>query len=484
MPSTHRAAAVAVLPAPAVASREDDPPLLRRVRALAQDLFEPGPAWSQEQRAALLSELETLKNACAGAQATVTLDMHEEAARDREQTQGNFGHARREREGVTAEVAMARRVSPARARQLIGLALTLPTRLPHLEEALRHGRASEWAAGLVAKATAALTEEQALAVDAALAPALGRCSEAQLEKKAIALAYEADKRGHLERTSRAVQDRHVSMRPVADGMVRLSALVPMAEGIAAYASLDAAAAGQRASGATASRGALRADELIRRLTGIDPTTSGLPVEIGLVMTDRTLFDDGGHSARVPGYGPVPAAVARMLASCGTTRPDTARRMAEKSGADGAAAWVRRLFTDPVDGSLAQMDTRRRLFSGTLRRFVVARDQECAMPYCGAMIRAVDHLDRARDGGATSGDNGQGTCESCNLDKEAEDLRTRVVRGADGRRAVSFRTRYGQSHTTGPPPVLDTLTDLTSDWHGVHPPWWSSTAERPPGRPRE
>lgn len=481
MSSTHRAAAVAVLPAPALAGRADDPPLLQKVRALAEELFEPGPGWSQEERVALISELETLKNICAGAQATATLDLHEQAARDREQAQGTFGHARREREGVTAEVAMARKVSPARSRHLIDLARTLPTRLPHTQEALRHGRTSEWAASLVARATAALTDEQALAVDAALAPVLGRCSETQLERKATALAYEADKRAYLERTRRAVQDRHVSMRPVADGMVRLSALVPMAEGIMAYASLDAAAAGQRAGGATESRGALRADELIRRLTGVNPTTSGVPVEIALVMTDRTLFADSDQSARVPGYGPVPAAVARMLAAVGTTRPGTARRLAEETSADRATAWVRRLFTDPVDGSLAQLDTRRRLFSGAVRRFVVARDQECAMPYCDATIRSVDHVDRARDGGATSSGNGQGTCEACNLDKEAEDLRTSAVRGADGRRAVRFRTRYGQTHTTGPPPVLDTLTDLTSGWHGAHPPWWSSTAERSPRR---
>ncbi|WP_131103969.1 HNH endonuclease [Ornithinimicrobium sufpigmenti] len=483
MSSTHGAAAVAALPAPALAGRDHDPPLLQRVRALAEELVEPGPGWSQEERVALISELETLKNVCAGAQATATLDLHEQAARDREQTEGTFGHARREREGVTAEVALARKVSPARSRNLIDLAVTLPTRLPHTLEALRHGRASEWAASLVAKATAALTDEQALAVDAALAAALGRCSEAQLEKKANALAYEADKRAYLERARRAVRDRHVSMRPVADGMVRLSALLPVAEGIAAYTSLDAAAAGLRASGASEPKGALRADELVRRLTGIDPTTHGLPVEIGIVMTDRALFNDGAQSARVPGYGPVPAAVARMLAAFGTTRPDTARHLAGEGATDRATAWVRRLFTDPLDGSLAQIDTRRRLFSGALRRFVLARDQECVMPYCGATIRSVDHVDRARDGGATSGDNGQGMCEACNLDKEAEDLTTGVVRGADGRRAVRFRTRYGQTHTTGPPPVLDTLTDLTSGWHGERPPWWSSTAERAPRTPR-
>lgn len=514
MPNTAQldgggAAAVAVLPQGGVSpGRPDDPALLQRVRRLTAELVEPGPGWTQEQRVALLDQLETLKNVCAGAQATVTVDLHEQAAREREQDEGTLGHARRERAGVTAEVALARRVSPVRSRNLIDLARTLEARLPHTQDALRHGRVSEWAASVVVRTTADLTDGQALAVDAALAPVLGRCSETQLEKKATALVYEADKRSHLERTTKAVRDRHVSIRPVANGMVRLSALLPLAEGIAAYACLDAAASALRASGAEETKAALRADELVRRITGIDPTVSGVPVEIGIVMTDRTLFADGGQSARVPGYGPVPAAVARMLAAYGSTRPSTAALIRDREGREsredhaagtagaagaagtagtagaacaagtaGAAAWVRRLFTDPVDGTLAAMDARRRLFSGALRRFIIARDQECATPCCGARVRSIDHLERARDGGVTSADNGQATCEACNLDKETERLTTTVVRGSDGRRGVRFRTRYGQTRTTGPPPVLDSLTDLTSGWHGERDPWWAATRTR-------
>lgn len=95
-----------------------------------------------------------------------------------------------------------------------------------------------------------------------------------------------------------------------------------------------------------------------------------------------------------------------------------------------------------------------------------------MPYCHAPIQDVDHVTRARDGGATTADNGQGLCRACNLDKETEGLRTEVVRAADGTRAVRVRTRYGQTHHSQPPPVLDTLDDLGARWHGEQPPWWS------------
>lgn len=473
---SHNGAAgapVPVLPPPTgPPGQKGDPPLLAAVRALTADLVEPGPGWTQEQRVALLAGLETLKNACAGAQAMVTLDLDAQAARAREATEGELGHARRERAGVTVEISLARKVSPARSRSLVDLARALDTRLPHTQEALRHGRLSEWGASVVARATKDLSDEDALAVDARLAPLLGTCGETQLAKKATALVYEVDKRGFLERAQTATEDRHVSIRPVSDGMVRLSALLPLAEGVAAWASLDKAAAAGKASGASLTRAQLRADEFSRRLTGVDPTTCGVPVEVGLVMTDRSLFDDGDQSARVPGLGPVPASVARMLAAYGTTRPGTADRLhADGTAAKRAATWVRRLFTDPVDGSLSQMDTRRRLFTSAARRFIIARDQECAMPYCTAVIRSIDHIDRARDQGPTSIDNGQGLCESCNLDKETEELRTSVGTAVDGSRTIRFRTRYGQTHHTGSPPVLDTLADLTEGWHGPRPPWW-------------
>ena len=67
-------------------------------------------------------------------------------ALDRQATEGELGHRRREREGVTLEVSLARRVSPQRSRSLIGLARALHDRLPQTLAAFREGRVSEWAA--------------------------------------------------------------------------------------------------------------------------------------------------------------------------------------------------------------------------------------------------------------------------------------------------------------------------------------------------
>jgi HNH endonuclease len=67
--------------------------------------------------------------------------------------------------------------------------------------------------------------------------------------------------------------------------------------------------------------------------------------------------------------------------------------------------------------LVGMDSRRREFSGLLRRLVVLRDDTCRTPWCDAPVRHVDHATPAREGGATTFDNASGLCARCNYTKE-------------------------------------------------------------------
>jgi len=46
-----------------------------------------------------------------------------------------------------------------------------------------------------------------------------------------------------------------------------------------------------------------------------------------------------------------------------------------------------------------------------------RDQDTCRTFCGAPIRHLDHITRHTDGGATSYNNGRGTCERCNYARE-------------------------------------------------------------------
>ncbi len=58
-----------------------------------------------------------------------------------------------------------------------------------------------------------------------------------------------------------------------------------------------------------------------------------------------------------------------------------------------------------------------MFTGHLRWILIHRDQVCRTPWCGALIRHLDHATAASRDGATSLDNGQGLCERCNYAKE-------------------------------------------------------------------
>ena len=93
-------------------------------------------------------------------------------------------------------------------------------------------------------------------------------------------------------------------------MCYLTALLPVAQGVAVYAALTRHADTLRNTGDPRTRGQLMADALVERTTGTPGGISG--IEIQLVMTDRTLFQGDTEPARLPGYGIVPAGWAREM----------------------------------------------------------------------------------------------------------------------------------------------------------------------------
>ncbi|GAP54887.1 hypothetical protein AHiyo6_14520, partial [Arthrobacter sp. Hiyo6] len=57
---------------------------------------------------------------------------------------------------VAAQIALARRESPARGSRLLGLAKALMTEMPHTLAALQSGELNEWRATLLVRETACL----------------------------------------------------------------------------------------------------------------------------------------------------------------------------------------------------------------------------------------------------------------------------------------------------------------------------------------
>ncbi len=384
-------------------------PALAVVEGFTRWLAALAPATVEGENLGRITVLESVKNVCAAAQARETGAFDETR---REAEAGRGVPAKERGKGVASEVALARRLSPSQGSRQLGLARALVAELPHTMGKLTAGLVSEWRATIVAKETGWLPVEGRRHVDAQLAPILTTVGEKRLAAEARRLAQAWDPAEAVRHLKRAESERCVTVRPAPDAMVYLTALVPMVQGIAAYAAVKKHAdtligtgqAGERG------RGQVMADTLIERLTGQE-TAAAVPVEVHLVMTDAALL--GGNSedasqepAWVVGHGPLPAATARALLS-----PDS-------DGPSGKArAWIRRLFTSPETGHLVAMDSHRRTFDGLLRRMVLLRDDTCRTPWCDAPIRHIDHARPHAAGGATSYSNASGLCERCNQVKE-------------------------------------------------------------------
>jgi hypothetical protein len=385
-----------------------------------------------------LRALENLKSATAAAQARVTALF----AAVQRAAQAEAGvPARRVGEGIAAQVALARRDSPHRGGRYLGLAAALTAELPHTMAALEAGQISEWRATLVARETACLSVEHRRQVDAELAAApggMGSMGDRTIAAEARRIAYRLDPHGFTDRARRAVADRRVSIRPAPDAMTWLSALLPVTQGVAAYSALARYADAQRAAGDDRGRGQVMADTLVERVTG-QTNAADVPIHVGVVMTDRTLFADGDEPAEVDGHGPLPAPLARELLR-------EAQDGQESNGAERARVWLRRLYTTPGHNQLVAMDARARCFDGQLRRFLITADRRCRTPWCDAPIRHLDHAVPAAAGGPTTAANSQGLCEACNYTKQAPSWRT--VPHPD--RVVETFTPTGHRYKSRPP----------------------------------
>ena len=391
-------------------------------------------AGDDEERWEQLRALEELKAAAAAAQARITVAL--DVSQRREQEVAGVRRADLGR-GVAAQVALARRESPTMGARHLGLGHALVEELPHTLQALREGRTTEWRATVIARETACLSRDDRATVDRELAArpgGLGALGDRAVLVETRRIVYRVDGLAFTRRAAKAESERRVTLRPAPDTMTLLSGLLPVRQGVAVLAALSRQADTLRSEGDLRSRGQIMADTLVERITGL-ADAGAVPLEVNLVMTDRALLSADHETtetpARVEGYGPVPAALARSWV--------------RDSAAD---VWLRRLYTDPATGSLVAMESRRRVFTGSLRRFVVIRDEVCRTPWCGAPIRHVDHPRRAADGGPTSAANAQGLCAACNLAKEAPGWQARAsgdmveTRVPTGRRFVSLPPALG------------------------------------------
>lgn len=411
--------------------RESREQLRSKEQLSAKEQLSPWDEPDEAELVDLIAALERLKAAACAAQAVATVAF-DRATRAREAA-GGIPSQRRGR-GVAAQVALARRESPSLGARHLGLAHTLVADLPHTLAALAQGQASEWAATQVWQATATLSRTDRALVDSQVGPRLHTLSARQAGAAARAAAYRLEPRAIVEQAALAAAERRVWVRPAPDCMAYVTALLPVAQGVAVFAALTRAADSARADGDSRSRGQVMADALVSRVTG-QTQADDVPVMVNLVMTDTALLGGSDDVARVAGYGPVPSGVARLVTTTGR-------------------AWVRRLYTHPSTGELVAMESRARRFPPALAELVRLRDQQCRVPYCDAPIRHIDHVTPVRSGGHTTYRNAQGLCERHNQIKEEPGFRASLA-GRD----VELETPTGHRYRSHPPPPLGLGSDL-------------------------
>lgn len=418
------------------------------------------------ERVDLIAALERLKSAAAAAQVRLVAAM----AGERVARAVGAGQASQAVRSVAGQVGLARRVSPARAHTFVGLARLLVGDMPEVLGVLAAGEISEWQAVSVAREVVVLSPADRREVDAALAPRLGPLGDRGVAQEARRLVDRVDPGAVARRVRRAQEDRRVTVRPAPgpDGcaMARLTATMPVAQAVGAYAALRRQADWLRTRGDARGIGQVMSDELFARLTGtsagsavggsLGSPTGGVGVDVGLVMSERSLLRGGGDPAVLTdqegrAFAQVPAVLARALV-----------READR-------AWLSRLYAAPATGELVAMDSQRRTFTGRLRRLLVWRDQTCRMPWCEAPVRHADHVRPHAAGGPTELPNGAGLCESCNYLKDSPGWRAEVI--ATPGHVLEFTTPSGHRYRSTPPPApghhprstAEQLERIVDDW---------------------
>ena len=265
-------------------------------------------------------------------------------------------------------------------------------------------------------------------------------SPKQAGAAASAAAYRADPMSFVERRRKAEADRHTSIRPAPDVMTWFSALLSVKQGVAVHAALSREADRLRAAGDPRSRGQIMADVLVERVLAPlmaqagDATSSGLPLMVNVVVSDKVLLGDQDGTGWAEGYGEVPG--------------DLIREWIAANLEDGLQVWLRRLYETPETGELVAMDSKARRFAGGLADFLRLRDRGCREAYCDAPVRHLDHaLDKAL-GGATDTSNGQGVCEGHNYAKQAHGWKSRPRPGP--RHTIETTTPTGHVYVTTAP----------------------------------
>ena len=337
--------------------------------------------------------------------------------------EGIFGVDELERE----DVATVLRMSPSTAQSRIDVARTLNNHFPLVCDALAMGEISAHVASVIARESAdaiqqGLAPEQIRALEESALTHAENHSAVQVANRIRSTIAKLAPEEFEERVERAIEERNVHMYPEPHGMATIIALLPITEAQTVMFAIDkmariaqarfrqeAGSAASSSSGSSSGSGSasssgsnfavvvkarvprletLRADALADLASHFLSTNQELapqhrrPVSVNLTIDLPTMLGLADNPGQLAGYGPIPASLARELASDGK--------------------W-KRFITDPLTGNL--LDYGRQTYEPpqALVDFILARDQICRFPGCRqpGRVSDIDHAESWESGGVTS-----------------------------------------------------------------------------------
>ncbi len=412
-------------------------------------------------------------------------------------------------DSAVAEVGLMLTASARTAAGRVGDAWSLCTRLPATLAALEQGRITLTKARIIDTETLNLSDDHTAAVEQQVLIKARQQTPGQLRAATRRAVLSTDPAAAQERAEQARRERGVRMWPEPDGMATLSAYLPAADAVGVFAVLDEYARRAGVADDERSMDARRGDALVDLV--LNPTGScsqgtsaargptsepggghdstpgtshvsasrGAPdcfvqapgaagpagcrcecgrcrrgggVDVRVTIPYTALLGVEDLPGELAGYGPIPAAVARDLATGGT--------------------W-RRILTDPVSGRPLDYGTTRYRPPAHLAGLVITRDQTCQFPGCRVPAHRCD-LDHgipynpANDTGPTSEFNLDPKCRHHHKIKQTPGWS--VTHHPDG--CTTWTTPSGHHYHSQPPPLTDPepLTTPPTPGPGETPPF--------------
>jgi len=331
---------------------------------------------------------------------------------------------------AAADLAVRLSLAESTVRAYGMVARTLRQRLPLLWAWFAEGEVSTQnareAASIVSELTADLWAEFETRIMGAITLA-----PARFKARARAVCEKLQAQTLTERHEAAHAHRGVWTEVDRDGMGWLHAHLSADKLAMVGAALDGIAFGLfTESDEQRTMAQLRADVLSDLLTGGTCTRPAVGVTVALTIPVLSLLGHSDEPALLEGVGPIDIETARRL--CATVPSIT------------------RLLTDPVSGSILEMDPRQYRVPAALKRWLAIQQDTCDFPGCGrrAAHCDLDHTRAWADGGTTTVDNLSYRCRTHHTMKHQTKWRVEKPPGAE--RAV-WTSPTGYSREADPPP---------------------------------